>query len=97
MFRLRQRSRDFLANNESAHRRRNYRINSGVRKKRRQRLPQLLGKARILQDQRALDICAAVQPAGQLKVAMTDGARRLEHLQQFFAFQHLAHLAATGS
>jgi hypothetical protein len=29
-----------------------------------------------------------MQPAGQLKVAVPDGARRLEHLQQFFAFQH---------
>jgi hypothetical protein len=29
-----------------------------------------------------------VQPAGQLKVSVPDSAGRLEHLQQFFAFQH---------
>src|SRR5438132_9627113 len=37
MFRLRQRSRYFLANNESTHRRRDNRVNLGIRKKRRQR------------------------------------------------------------
>jgi hypothetical protein len=32
-----------------------------------------------------------MQAAGQLEMAVPDGARSLEHAQQFFVLQHMAH------
>ncbi len=86
-----------MPDNEPAHGWRNDRLNPAIRKERRQRLPQLLREPRILQDKCALDVGSAVQTAGQLKMPMADGARRLEQLQQFFAFQHSAQLTAGNS
>src|SRR6266478_6479756 len=43
---------------------------------------------RILQNQRALHVGAAVQAAGQLKMSVADGSRGLEHAQQLFVLQH---------
>lgn len=85
---LRQGPRYFLADNDAAERGRYHRSDDGVREKRGQRAPQLFRIARILQDERALHVGAAVQAAGKLKMAVPDGAGSLEHAQQFFVLQH---------
>jgi hypothetical protein len=36
----------------------------------------------------ALHVRAAMQSAGQLEVPVANGARGLEHFEQFFVFQH---------
>ncbi len=86
--RLGQGARDFLADDDAAERRRHHRFDGGVRKKRSQRAAQFFRGTRILQDERALYVRPAVQAAGELKMAVPDGAGGLEHAQQFFVLQH---------
>jgi hypothetical protein len=45
-----------------------------------------LGMVRILEDERALNIGAAVEAAGQLEMAGADGSHLLENLLNVFAF-----------
>src|SRR5229473_4402084 len=85
---LGQGARDFLADDDAAERRRHHRFDGGVRKKRSQRAAQFFRRTRILQDKRALYVRPAVQAAGELEMAVPDGAGGLEQAQQFFVLQH---------
>src|SRR5881394_1869782 len=87
-FRLWQRSRNFLSDDEPADCWRNNGVHSNIRKQLRQGLPEFFREPRVLQHQRALHVRSAVPSTRELKMPMPDGAGRLEHLKYFLALQH---------
>ena len=77
----RQRPRDLLPDNHAPKRRGDNRINSRIREQSGQRLPQFFRESRVLQDQRALHVRAAVEAARQLKMPVADRSRLFKKLQ----------------
>ena len=74
--------------------RRDHRVDPCIGKQCRQACPNFSANRGILQHQRALDIGAAVAPAGQLKMPVPDGSRGFKQLQKFFAREHSCLLCA---
>ncbi len=77
--RLWQSPRNFLPDNHATQSRRNNSPDYRIGKQRGQRLPKFLGQARVLQNERALYVSPAMQPAGKLKVPVPDRSGRLEN------------------
>jgi hypothetical protein len=73
-------TRDLLPDDYATKRRRHNGVDLGIRKERGQGMSKPFGEAWILQYKGALHIRAAVKTAGQLKVAMAYGPRRLEYV-----------------
>src|SRR5580700_817126 len=76
----------FMSNDHAAESGRNDARHGMIAENFRERAAQRFGVRRKLQHERALDIRGAVASAGELEVALADGADLFEQLENFFAF-----------